>query len=301
MKGKHLKRVDIKTGFICNNNCQFCVQADNKCRGNRTIDEIKADLVDSRIRCDGVVLTGGEVTIRKDFFEIVAFARELGYKTIQVQTNGRMFSSLEFCKKTIHAGATEFSPALHGYCAEQHDFLTQAKGSFDQTVKGIQNLKSLGAYVLTNSVVVKSNYSAIPELANLLVNLDVDQFQFAFVHPMGNAMKNFERIVPDMSLAAPYIHKGLQIGIDAGKKVMAEAMPYCLMAGYEQYIAEKVIPQTEIRGEKHQNTDDFGWQRKVEGKMKFSQCKRCRYDPVCEGPWKEYPERRGNKEFRRQA
>ena len=36
-----MKRVDIKTGFLCNNNCYFCVQAQNKCSGNRSLDEIK--------------------------------------------------------------------------------------------------------------------------------------------------------------------------------------------------------------------------------------------------------------------
>ncbi len=291
------KRVDIKTGFVCNNNCLFCVQADNKLKGNRSFEEIKKDLEDTKERCSGVVLTGGEVTIRDDFFDIVKLAKDLGYKDIQIQTNGRMFSSLDFCKKTIDAGATEFSPALHGYCSEQHDFLTKATGSFNQTVKGIKNLKSLGAYVLTNTVVVKPNFRNLPEIARLLVNLDVDQFQFAFVHPMGNAWKNFNSIVPSISLAAPFIKKGLQIGIDAGKKVMAEAMPYCLMQVYEDYIAEKVIPETEIRGAKHQNTDNFTEQRKNDGKAKFPQCKECSFDSVCEGPWREYPEKMGNDEF----
>jgi MoaA/NifB/PqqE/SkfB family radical SAM enzyme len=292
------KRVDIKTGFICNNNCRFCVQADNKCKGNRTFEEIKRDLIDSKKRCEGVVLTGGEVTIRKDFFEIVKLAKELNYKNIQIQTNGRMFASLDFCKKTIEAGATEFSPALHGYCKEQHDYLTRASGSFSQTVKGIQNLKSLGAYVLTNTVVVKSNYRNIVEIAKLLVKLDVDQFQFAFVHPMGNAWKNFDSIVPWISLAAPYIHKGLQVGISESKRVMAEAMPYCLMKGYEDYISEIAIPETEIRGKQHQNTNSFTNQRQILGKSKFEQCKECRYDSICEGPWREYPEKKGDKEFK---
>ena len=292
------KRVDIKTGFICNNNCRFCVQADNKYRGNRSFEEIKKDLIDSRKRCDGVVFTGGEVTIRKDFFDLVKLAKKLGYKIIQIQTNGRMFSSLDFCKKTIKSGATEFSPAIHGYCKEQHDYLTRAPGSFDQTVKGIKNLKSLGEDVLTNTVVVKPNYRDLPKIAKFLVEVDVDQFQFAFVHPMGNAWKNFDSMIPSISLAAPYIHKGLQIGIDAGKKVMAEAMPYCLMQGYEDYVAEKIIPETEVRGKQSQNTNSFTEQRQEEGKKKFSQCMECRYNLICEGPWKEYPEKKGDKEFK---
>jgi len=292
------KRVDIKTGFICNNNCRFCVQADNKLKGNRSLEEIKKDLEDSRKRCDGVVLTGGEVTIREDFLEIVKYAKELGYKIIQIQTNGRMLSSLDLCRKTIEAGATEFSPSLHGFCREQHDYLTRAPGSFSQTVNAIKNLKSLGLYVLTNTVVVKSNYRDLPKIARLLVKLDVDQFQFAFVHPMGNAWKNFDSVVPCISLAAPYVHKGVRIGIENGKKVMAEAMPFCLMPGYEGYISEKSIPETEIKGAKHQNTYNYTKQRQVQGKAKFPQCNECRYNPVCEGPWREYPEKKGNGEFK---
>ncbi|MBW2977570.1 radical SAM protein [Candidatus Woesearchaeota archaeon] len=291
------KRVDIKTGFICNNNCRFCVQAHNKFKGNRSFEEIKKDLIDARKRCNSVVLTGGEVTIRKDFFDIVKLAKKLNYKTIQIQTNGRMFASLDFCKKTIKAGANEFSPALHGYCAEQHDSLTKAPGSFAQTTKGIKNLKSLGTYVLTNTVVVKKNYKDLPKIAKLLVKLNVDQFQFAFVHPIGNAWKNFNSVVPKISLASPYIKKGLEIGIKAGKSVMAEAMPYCLMREYEDYVSEKFIPETEII-DGNTIIEDYKSVRIKQGKSKFSQCKNCKYNLACEGPWKEYPQKLGNKEFK---
>jgi MoaA/NifB/PqqE/SkfB family radical SAM enzyme len=292
------KRVDVKTGFLCNNNCLFCVQADNKCTGNRSFDEIKKDLVDSRKRCDGVVFTGGEVTIRSDFFQIVSLAKSIGYKTIQIQSNGRMFCSMEFCKKAVEAGATEFAIALHGYCPEQHDYLTQAEGSFNQVVVGIKNLRSLGCRVLTNTVVVKPNFRNLPQIAQLLVKLDVNHFQFAFVHAMGNAWKNYDSIVPVMSVAAPYIKRGLDIGIRAKKRVMTEAIPYCIMQGYEDCIIEKYIPDSEIRGLKFQNTDDFTNIRVNYGKAKFPQCKECRYCSVCEGPWKEYPEKMGNEEFR---
>ncbi|MCG2718329.1 MAG: radical SAM protein [Nanoarchaeota archaeon] len=293
-----IQKLDIKTGFICNNNCKFCVQADNKCSGNRSFEEIKSDLEEFRDKCSGVVFTGGEVTIRKDFFDLVRLAKDLRYESIQIQTNGRMFSSMEFCKKTVKAGATELCPAIHGCCAEQHDSLTRAPGSFDQTVKGIQNAKSIGLMVITNTVVVKQNYKDLSKIARLLIQLEVDQAQFAFVHPMGNAWKNFDEVVPSISEAAPYICKGIRIGAESGLKMMAEAMPYCLMQGYEEFIAEKVIPDTAIRGGKHQNTDNFTEQRKSHGKVKFLQCRECKWESVCEGPWREYPEKRGNSEFK---
>ena len=290
------KRVDIKTGFMCNNNCIFCVQAHKKKFGNRTIEDIKDDLRDSRKRCSDVVFTGGEVTIRKDVVDLVKYAKHLGFERIQIQTNARMLSYKELCVKLIEAGANEFGPALHGHTAELHDSLTTAKGSFDQTVQAIKNLRELGQIIMMNTVVVKQNYKFLPEIAKLLVELDVDQFQFAFVHAMGNAKKNFDKVMPRVSLAAPYIRKGLQIGIDAGKKVMAEAMPFCTMKGYEKYCSEYFIPETEVQDIFSFNLS-FDKIRKEKGKMKFPKCKKCKYDTDCEGPWKEYPERRGDEEF----
>jgi MoaA/NifB/PqqE/SkfB family radical SAM enzyme len=290
------KRVDIKTGFVCNNNCRFCVQAHKKPLGNRRTEQVRADLAEARKSCSGVVFTGGEVTIRDDVLELISYAQELGFETIQLQSNSRRLAYKDFCQSVVDAGANEFSPALHGHTAELHDYLTQSPGSFSQTVQAIQNLKELHQYIITNTVIVKPNYRYAEDLAKLLVSLGVDQYQLAFCHAVGNALDNYDAMIPLVSIAAPYIHKGLQVGIDAGVKVMAEAMPYCQMKGYERYVSELVIPPTEIR-DGTQFDPDHEKTRKTEGKMKFPQCRKCKYDIICEGPWREYPEQKGPDEF----
>jgi radical SAM protein with 4Fe4S-binding SPASM domain len=118
----------------------------------------------------------------------------------------------------------------------------------------------------------------------------------AFVHAAGNADKNFDYIVPRKSLAAPYIKKALQIGIDAGIRVMAEDMPYCFMRRYEKYLGELYAPPTEVRDVDHIDPK-FEETRVKEGKCKSEKCKKCKYYRICEGPWKEYPQRRGWDEF----
>jgi len=290
------KKVDIKTGFLCNNNCLFCVQAHKKMFGNRPGADIRKDLDDAKKSgCKSVCFTGGEVTIRKDLIDLVRYAKSLGFE-VQLQTNARMLSSMDYCKALIRAGVDDFAPALHGHTAKLHDFLTSAPGSFEQTTQAIRNLKSLGQRVTMNTVVVKPNYRHVPEIAGLLVSLGVDQFQFAFVHACGNALDNYEEMMPRVSEAAPYIQKGLQIGIDNNIPVMAEAMPMCHMKGYEKFCSEWYIPETEIR-DIGSYDPDFARTRRTEGKVKFPQCRLCKYDNICEGPWKEYPERMGNSEF----
>ncbi|MBL7130728.1 MAG: radical SAM protein [Candidatus Omnitrophica bacterium] len=292
-----MKRVDIKIGFNCNNHCRFCVQGNKRTLySSKTTEEIKKILQETRRDWDSVVFTGGEPSIREDIIDLVSYAKRLKFETIQIQTNGRMFCYKQFCNEIISAGANEFSPAVHGHTAELHDYLTCSEGSFQQTLSGIKNLKEYGQRIITNTVVTKSNYRHLPQIAQLLLDLGVNQFQFAFVHALGSAKENFASVVPRMSLVEPYAKEGLDIGIKAGISVMTEAIPYCFMRGFEKYIAENIIPSTKIY-DANSIIDDFTETRQKESKAKGPLCKTCRYYNVCEGPWKEYPEKFGWKEF----
>jgi len=292
------RRADVKIGFLCNNQCKFCVQGNKrKIYGNKALKIIKKELEDARSECESIVLTGGEPTIHKEILALVKIAKSLKFKTIQIQTNGRMFAYLEFCKKIIANGANEFSPALHGHINELHDYLSSSKGSFKQTVQGIINLKKLRQQILTNTVITKSNFRYLPQIARLLVSLGVDQFQFAFVHPLGRAGESFYSVIPRMSMVEPYVKEGLKIGIQAKKEVMTEAIPYCFMKGYENYLSESLIPSTKIY-DADSIIDDFNKVRKDEGKAKGPRCHKCKYCKVCEGPWREYPDVFGWEEFK---
>ncbi len=292
-----MKKIDLKVGFTCNNKCRFCVQGNKRDKhGDFDTTTLLARLEEGRRESDQIVFTGGEATIRKDFIDLVARARSLGYAAIQIQTNGRMFSDHSFCERTIEAGANNFSLALHGHTPELHDYLTRAEGSFRQTVKGIRNLKGLDQYVGTNTVVTRSNYRNLPEIAGLLVHLGVDQFQLAFVHALGTAGENFDSVVPRYTLAEPYVKAALAAGLRAKKIVMTEAIPYCFMDGFHDYIAEKIIPRTKIYD--LQTLDDYTEYRRTIGKQKGPACSGCRHDEACEGPWREYPEHYGFAEFR---
>lgn len=293
-------RVDVKVTFGCNNRCRFCVQGSKRERYRpREKAEILEVLSSKRDNYEGVVFTGGEPTLHPDILVFVESARELGYSSIQIQSNGRMFSYRSLCEALVGAGATEFSPALHGHIPELHDYLTRSPGSFQQTVQGIQNLKVLGQKVITNTVVNRSNFRNLPEIARLLVDLGADQFQFALVHPVGMAGwdQNFRPVVPRLELLEPYLHDALRIGISAGRVVMTEAIPYCFLAGFEDVVGERFIPNTCVIGADG-TIEDYSNYRKEQGKTHGPPCNDCCFSDRCEGPWREYPERFGWTEFR---
>lgn len=292
------ERIDLKVGFRCNNLCAFCVQGDKREKlPAKPWDELRASLADGRRSgAVGVVVTGGEPTLHAEILRIVREAKKLGYETIQVQSNGRAFCYEKFCRSMISAGVNEFGPSLHGSRPEIHDFLTGSPGSFLQTVSGIRNLKRLGVRVITNTVITKPNYRDLPDIARLLASLGVDQFQFAYMHLTGRAGDNKTWLAARKTLIAPFVKKALDVGIRAGRRVMTEAIPYCFMGGYEDCVAEAIIPDTKIF-DAETTIEDYTKTRRDEGKTKGPPCRECRYAAPCEGPWREYPELFGWGEF----
>lgn len=285
----HASRIDIKIGFACNNRCEFCVQGEKRAHhGPRPVEQIRADLEDGRRRgASGIVITGGEPTIHATVLTVASLARELGYDSVQIQSNGRMFAHLPFCEQALAAGATEFALALHGASAATHDRLTRAPGAFRQVVTGIRNLVRLDQRVLSNTVITCVNYRELPDIARLLVKLGVSQYQFAFVHILGTAAQNASWLVPRKTEVLPFVKAGLDVGLRAGVRCMTEAIPFCFLQGYEACVAEQIIPRTVVF-DADVTLDDYTAYRLSEGKAKGPMCERCHYFDRCEGPWVEY-------------
>lgn len=288
--------VEVSVGSLCNNHCIYCAHENKEeLFPDKKTEEIKKLLRDFCDKSDAVVFSGGEPAIRDDIIEIVNYACERGYSEIHIQTNGRMFANKSFCREMVDAGANVFIITLSGHKEKLHNYITGAD-SFMQTVKGIINLKSLGQKVEINCVVTKPNYRHLPETARLFVKLGVNAFRFSFVYAEGIALKNYLSVVPRMSLAAHYIKEGLRIGLESGITALTEGVPFCLMDGYSDYAAEKMIPRTQIYDANCAAGNDTELRRN-EGKTKRDACRDCIYDSACDGPWKEYTEFFGWDEF----
>lgn len=291
-------RLDLKVGYNCNNYCRHCVIGDKRFFiPDRTTRQIRDVLDEECGNYQEVVFTGGEFTIRKDCFELLAHAAGLGYK-ILVQTNARRFAYRSFCEEFIAAGGGNIQTitgALLSANPDCHNYLT-GTNSYQQTVKGLCNLKELGQSVSINTVVTKSNYRTFPDLARFLVRIHVDVYQYAFVHVLGSAHKNIRSVLPKKSLAVPFMKIGIDIGKAAGVPVYVEAVPYCLMLGYEKNVAENYIPPVKLNDVTN-TVADFEYVRKNFEKEKAPSCRPCIYFNRCEGPWIQYPRTYGWKEF----
>ncbi len=293
-----LPRADVKVGFACNNRCVFCAQGDKRSGCAKIpIAELAERLASARAGSRGLVLTGGEPLLHREILALVAVARRLGYRPIQIQTNGRMLSYPDLTRRLAEAGVTEISPSLHGSTAAMHDALTRAPGSFAQTVEGIRNVVRAGMTIVTNTVITRANLQDVPAIVELLALLGVGEAQLAFVHPVGTAMELFDEVVPRLPDVVAPLARARAIAIERGVRLVTEAVPYCFLPGMAELAVEDAIPHTTVIDLDGQVADYSEW-RRAEGKAHGEPCRTCSMRARCEGPWREYVDRFGWDELR---
>ncbi len=140
--------------------CHCCVLKERKKELNKwEIFKILEQLKDAG--CLYLTFSGGEILVRKDFFEIAEYARKLNF-AIRLFTNGMLINGKIADRiKTVKPLAVEIS--LYGF-KNTHEKITQAKGSFDRTVQAIKLLRKRGIKVFTKTVILRQNSDEIWEL-----------------------------------------------------------------------------------------------------------------------------------------
>lgn len=299
-----IKKTVIVVGYACNNRCKFCISENKRDINNKTTEEIKNEMVKARRRGTTYLeLIGGETTIRQDAVELITFAKGLGFETINMATNGRMFSYLEYAKKFVNAGLTDIIFSIHGHNAKIHDHLTQSKGSFNQLLKGLNNFKKIGFKKIgSNTTIVKDNYKHIPQIGKFIFDQGIRNSEFIFVDPSyGGAYDDFDELVPKISEAAPYIRKCLEIG--KKNKIPhwhIRYVPLCYFQDYLNQISE--LQEVNTFKTEHVAPDfenfDVENSRKIIGRDRTKRCNGCKLYNICEGIWKEYIQHYGDKELK---
>ena len=291
------KRIDIKTGYSCNNNCRFCMLGDKRrTMRNRTTHECEQELdLAKKKGAEKVLLTGGEPTIRKDIFDLVAYAKRLGFRTIHIESNGRMFSYPEITKRMMDAGANSFSISLHAHEPRLYAYITRtSEEAFQQAMDGIRNLTERGGNISLNSVIVKPNYRYLSEIVRIASGFRLS-VNFPFINPFGSVWRDREEMVPTLTEIRPHLHSAIDLANRNDVFATTEMIPFCFMQGYEKHIAEPNLPDIEIRAIEY--SEDFNEMRKS-SRIKAEKCKKCKKYMVCEGISRHYAKFKGTSELK---
>ena len=335
------KRVDINVGYSCNERCKFCyyIQTlkDKEKEKDLSTEEVKKRI--QYIRNQGISIlefTGGEPTIRNDLPELITYAKNLGFESISMITNGLRLAQKEYARKIVEAGVDDFLISIHGDAADVHDRVTEIPGSYDKAVACVKNLMEFPVKVRANCVISGLNYDRAVKTLELYHSLGLQTANFILFNPIVEAdWKSAPELNVPYSEAAPHIKDAIDQYKDKINKITVRYIPLCLMEGYETYVTN--MPQiqydpdewdylirTTIREGSWISTAALwlgmllyplkkqalqkGWNTlKHEGLKYFlqlknktygPQCSKCSLKGVCDGVWRKYADWKGFEELK---
>ena len=159
--------VQLDLTYRCNERCVHCY-LDHEDHGEMTTAEIK-HLLDEMADAGVFILTlsGGEIFLRKDFFEILEYARLERQFCVKLKTNAIMIRERE-AARIRDIGVESVQISIYSHRPEVHDAITLVPGSLQRSLEAARFLKSQGLRVIFANVLMVHNlqdYQGVRALA----------------------------------------------------------------------------------------------------------------------------------------
>ena len=187
----------------CNCRCIMCPQPPLETDEPGQLDACLATVRLISPEMPALGISGGEPTmVPEGLLELVRACRDrLPTTAVQILTNARMFNYLAFARDMAAVGHDDllFGVGVYSDLPQEHDRIVGAAGAFDETIRGILNLRRCGLRVELRIVPIRQNVARLAGLARFITrNLPfVEHVALMGMEPMGMARRHFERLWVD--------------------------------------------------------------------------------------------------------
>jgi radical SAM protein with 4Fe4S-binding SPASM domain len=210
-------RMDLALTFRCQNDCVHCYAGGPHETPELTTVQWKS-VIDklSEIGVFILTFTGGEPTLREDLPELLLYAQNKGMVTGLI-SNGRILNDKAFVGVLENSGLDFVQITLESHKPQIHDLMTGKKGSWKETVKGIQNAVQSEIYVSTNTTLSKHNVVDFLITIDYIKGLGVDAFgcnSLIYSGKASSASEEFALSIEELNILLPKIRdKARLIGL----------------------------------------------------------------------------------------
>lgn len=188
------KRIPLSGQFEitarCNLGCKMCYIARPFSGYDPVNDELPASdwiKIAEQARDAGMIrllLTGGEVFVRKDFKFLLQTLKEMGFM-IKIYSNGTLITR-ETASWLGRMKPLEMEVTLYGASAETYGKVTGNPNAFSLAVRGIDNLVSEGVSLQLRTTVVRDNYQDFHGIARIAEERDLELGIVNYIKPARN-------------------------------------------------------------------------------------------------------------------
>jgi radical SAM protein with 4Fe4S-binding SPASM domain len=175
--------VQVDLTYRCNERCVHCY-LDHDDHGEMTTAEIKhllEELAEAGVFI--VTFSGGEIFLRKDFFELLTYARRTLQFCVKLKTNALMIRERE-AALLRELGVESIQVSIYSHRPEVHDAITLVPGSLKRSLAAIRFLKSQGLRVIMANVLMVQNMADYPAVRALAEEMGVECTMDPTITPM---------------------------------------------------------------------------------------------------------------------
>jgi AdoMet-dependent heme synthase len=160
-----------------------------------------------------LVFTGGDPMMRRDLFDLVAYATQKGLRCSLTPTATALPTQSRL-QKAREAGIRRIALSLDAPKAQVHDDFRKVEGSWERTLRILHNAQSVGLSAQVNTTVTRYNLDLLPEMVPFIESVQAVQWSLFFLVPTGRAQSEWmispeqhERVfnwLYDLSKSAPF-------------------------------------------------------------------------------------------------
>ncbi|MCH8900925.1 MAG: radical SAM protein, partial [Chloroflexi bacterium] len=133
-----------------------------------------------------LVMTGGDPMMRRDLYDILAYAVQRGLRTSLTPTTTRLVTPKALAQ-VKEAGVRRVAVSIDGPSADVHDAFRGFPGSFEMALDIARNTAAAGLSLQVNTTVSQYNVHLLEEMVSLMEQLGVVQWSLFFLVPTGRA------------------------------------------------------------------------------------------------------------------
>ena len=219
----------------CDNYCLMCSQPPKEANDDWLLEDAKALIRLLPRSANEIGFTGGEPTFYgQGLLDLLTLCTALLPETpVHVLSNGRRFSDLGFALRWANVDNPNLMVGIPIYGAEPslHDYVVQARGAFEETVRGILNLAQLDQRIELRVVIHKQTAPYLLEIAEFIArNLPfVEQVALMGLETTGFARANLADVWIDPNVYAPSLTEAAYLLDSAGLNTMIYNHQLCLI------------------------------------------------------------------------
>ena len=264
--------LQIVCNVTCPFDCYYCSIDKDTQERDMAFEEI-AQNVDYFMNEKGItdiVLSGGEITTRQDFKEILDYVNAKKPRFCTVITNGKLWDTelTSYCKGKITRAVVAFS------------------FPDEQLMRNIELMQDNGIMVQTNTVILKQNCHNLSRIAEMVDRLRIKNPIFTFPFPTGRIRNNIENIVSKWNDIKTILFESIQLL----QNPLIKNVPLCYLdAQYKTVTTQRyVVTANKQLGNHKVSPPCFRETQYIDKCFRCNEKSNCDGLSNCDGFWIEY-------------